>query len=103
VTSDPPVPGDVLYDESGYPCWWLASAWSKEDIIEEYDYHGNMTPESLRESWHVCRWTTPEERANEDWLYDHFGDYEDTGVSIDVVYSSCKPDTPGAVLYWTTE
>lgn len=98
-----PTPADILYDESGSACWWLASAWSKEDIIAEYDYDEDWPPDRLTEQWHACRWTTPEERANEDWCYDQFGDWDDTDVSINVVYWHCKPDTPGAHLYWTTE
>lgn len=101
--SEYPTPADTLSDEGGATCWWLASAWSKQDIIREYDYDGDMTPEKLTEQWHVCRWTTPEERANEDWCYEQFGDVEMNGCLTDVVYYHCKPDTPGAVLYWTTE
>lgn len=102
-TKAPPTPADQLCDEQGMPCWWLASAWSKEDIIREFDYNGDMTPDSLGEQWHGCRWTTPEEQADEDWIYDQFGDVEDTGVSTDVVYWHAKPGTPGTYKYWTTE
>lgn len=99
----PPTPADQLCDEGGTPRWWLASAWSKDDIKAEYDYDEDWTDDTLKESWHVCRWTTPEERADEDWCYEQFGDIEETGVSTDVVYYSCKPETPGAHKYWTTE
>ena len=103
--SSSPKPADLLYDEGGNACWWLASAWTKEEICDpdgEWDYL-ELTPDKLHEQWHVCRWTTPEELANEDWVYDQFGDVEMNPVDTSVVYWHCKPDTPGAVLYWTTE
>lgn len=93
-------PHDTLYDEGGCPISWLASAWSKEDIIEECEWL-DLTPEKLGEVWMRCRWTTDEERADPDRLYDLFGDFD--GVDTSVVYGRAKPNAPGAYRYWTTE
>lgn len=95
-----PKPHDTLSDEGGQTISWLASTWSKQDIIEEEDWR-ELTPDKLHEIWMWCRWTTDEEQADPDRLYDLFGDYE--GIDTTVVYRRGQPHEPGAHMYWTTE
>jgi hypothetical protein len=93
-----------MSEEGGRTEWWLASSWSVEDICDpegEWEYL-ELTPEKLREEWFAFRWTTDEERANEDWLYDQFGDWEYNGFDTSMLHWRVKPDTPGAFKYWTS-
>jgi hypothetical protein len=94
-----PKPHETLSDEGGSVMCWLAEAWSQDDICEEWE----LTPEKLREEWWACRWTTDEEKADPDVLYDLFGDYEYSRIDTSVVYWRVKADTPGAHKYWTNE
>lgn len=93
---------DQLIDDGGSTNCWLASAWSVEDIKYEWDYLFENGQE-LRECWYRFRPTTPEELANEDFLYETFGDHEMNGVVTDTVCIPCKADVPGAHRYWTTD
>jgi hypothetical protein len=97
-----PEPHDTLSDEGGQTISWLASAWSKQDIIED-EFWRELTPESLHEQWLGCRWTMDAERANPAELYDMFGDYELSGADTSVVYYPAEADSFGAHRYWTTE
>lgn len=95
-------PHDTLSDEGGQTISWLASAWSKQDIIEENDWL-ELTPDKLHEMWMGCRWTTDAERADPDVLYDLFGPHEDGEVDTTIVYWRAKREATGAHRYWTTE
>lgn len=100
IDAKAPRPHDCLVDEGGAPMSWLASAWDKQDIIEEWDWL-DLIPEGLSEEWWACRWTTPEERADPDALYDLFGADADT-VDTSVYYWRAVPGASGAHLYWST-
>lgn len=92
-------PHDTL-SVDGSTSSWLASAWTKQQIIEEWDWM-ELDEESFHEVWYSCRWTTEEERSDDDKLYDLFGDWEDIDVSV--CYEMAKPETLGAYLYWTVD
>lgn len=100
--SDAPVPHETLTDEGGCTTSWCAADWTKERICEEHDWL-DLTPEKLTDVWMGCRWTTPEELADEDELSLLFGDHESNGIDTSVVYWVAKPNAPGAHLYWTSE
>lgn len=92
-------PHDTLSCD-GQTVSWLASAWTKEDIIEEWDWL-ELTLDSFDEAWFACRWTTDKERADENTLYDLFGDFEDIDTSV--YYWQAESNTPSAHLYWTID
>lgn len=96
---------DRLFDESGCVIDWLASAWSIEDIANEWDWLFENKPASevLGERWYRFRWTTPEELADKDLLFYLFGDYEMSGADTSVVCCLAAPESPGTHRYWTTE
>jgi hypothetical protein len=79
---------------------WLASAWTREDIIEEYDWM-ELDFDSFNETWYACRWTTNEELADDDKLYDLFGDFDTIDTSV--YYWQVNSDSLGAYLYWTVD
>lgn len=99
--SDSPRPGDTLVNEGGETAYWLEAAYSEADIRNEWDYLFESGAE-LERVWLLPRWTTPEERADPDRLYDLFGD-EREDMSTEVAYEMVKPGTPGAHVYLTTE
>ena len=105
-TSDPlllPTPGDILVDEGGSATSWLASAYDPATIRDEWDWLFEDESDRLEEIWFTCRPTTPEELADEDFVYDEFGDVEMNGVDTSTVYSRVPPNTPGAHRYWTVD
>jgi hypothetical protein len=95
------TPHDVLHEEGGSVCAWLASSFSPENILEEWDYLFENDGSKLYDEWYCFRPTTPEELADEDVLYDLFGDWENDGMDTSTVYDHCRPDREGAVKYWT--
>lgn len=99
--SDPteaqPKPHDTLVDEGGSTNHWLKSGWTLEDIFEEWDWL-ELKPDSLIEVWLRPRWTTDEERADPDVLYELFGEFE--SMDKTVYYEPAKPEFPGAYAYW---
>lgn len=97
-----PEPHETLSDEGGQTTSWLASDWSKADIIEDQDWR-ELEPADLHETWMGCRWTTGDELADPDRLYELFGDYEMNGTDTSVVYWRAKPGAANAHRYWTTE
>jgi hypothetical protein len=98
VLRNDPKPGPKLVDENGETNCWLASAYSAEDVRDEFEHGGE-----LHEVWFRPRWTSVEESADEGLLYDLFGDHEMNGVDTTVVYDRAKSGSPGAHRYWTTE
>jgi hypothetical protein len=92
-------PHDTLSCD-GQASSWLSSAWTREAIIEEWDWM-ELDPEGFQETWYACRWTTDEERADDDKLYDLFGEFEDIDTSV--YYWQVASDAPGAHLYWTVD
>lgn len=104
--SNSPSPGDTLIDEGGSTNCWLVSSWSLNDIRFEWDYmFCPYTPlaDQLTEIWFRPRWTTSDELADEDFLYETFGDHDGHRCSIEVVYEQAKPRSPGAHRYWTSD
>jgi hypothetical protein len=97
-----PKPGPYLCDEQGQTSHWLASAYSQGEVRHEWDYLFE-NGERLHEVWMLVRLSTPEELADEDWVYEQFGDVEMNGVDTAQVYDLVAPGTPGAVRYWSTE
>lgn len=95
-------PAPTLIGEDGMENCWLAAAYSEADIRSEWDYLFEDGAK-LYVTWFRPRPTTSEELANEDVLYDLFGDWEMTGVLTDVVYDRAKPNASGAHRYFTTE
>lgn len=95
-------PGPTLCDEIGRTNHWLATAYAPEEIRDEWDYLFE-NGEPLHEVWMLVRLATSEELANEDWVYEQFGDVEMNGVDTSQVYDRVKADTPGAIRYWSTE
>lgn len=95
-------PGDYLVDDAGRTTSWLASAYSREDIRDEWDYLFENGAK-LREVWFSVRLALAEELADEDWVYEQFGDVEMNGVDTTQVYDHAKANVPGAHRYWTTE
>jgi hypothetical protein len=103
--SERPKPGSTLANEGGETAYWLAADYSVEDITDEWDHLFDEIPVERRlgQCWLRPRWTTAEERADEDRLYDLFGDFEDSGCDTSVAYEMAKPNAEGGHLYWTTE
>lgn len=95
--ADTPEPHEFLVDADGGTNHWLKSEWTFEDIRDEWDWLP-LKPDSLIEVWLRPRWTTEEERANPDVLYDLFGDYSEMDTTV--YYEPAKPGDPGAVAYW---
>lgn len=97
-----PKPHDYLYDEGARVTSWLAASYTPEQIREEWDYEFENGAQ-LHEIWMTIRWTTPEELADEDVVFDLFGDVEMNNVDTSVVYLRARAETPGAHRYWTVE
>jgi hypothetical protein len=97
-----PKAGPYLCDESGQTNHWRADAYSPDDIHDEWDYLFESA-EQLHEVWLRVRLSTPGELADEDWVYEQFGDVEINGADTAQVYDRVKASTPGAHLYWSTE
>lgn len=93
-------PHDTLSCD-GQTSSWLTSAWTKQDIIEEWDWM-ELDLESFHEVWYACRWTTEEERSDDDKLYDLFGD-DSENIDTTVYYWIANSDDPNAHLYWTVD
>ena len=75
-------PHDLMIEEGGMPMGWLASVWTRERIVEEYDYCVDDTSKFV-EQHYAARWTTEAERADPDLLYDLFGgDPEDFDTTV---------------------
>lgn len=87
-----------MSDEGGSTMAWLADAYTREQIVEEWDYMfdlDNSIAESyarLEEQHYAARWTTDAERADPDAIYDLFGCGEDDGIDITVYYWRVSPD-----------
>lgn len=95
-----PKPHNYLYGEAGGVTSWLASCYSPAEIRDEWDYLFENGAK-LSEVWLTLRWTTPEELANGDWMFDQFGDVEMDGTDTSVVYTPVKAGTTGAHCFWT--
>ncbi|HEY1690082.1 MAG TPA: hypothetical protein VGF95_14600 [Solirubrobacteraceae bacterium] len=88
----PPQPADYLCDECGCREAWLVDGAMLSDIIEDvWDHLDDSTFEIVR-AYYRLRWTTPEELADEDKLYDLFGDHEMSGIDTSVVYEEVTKD-----------
>ena len=93
-------PCDILYCEGQRS--FLAASFSLRDAaaeewIDDVAFVGCM-------EWFRARFTTAEERADPDRLYDLFeGDPEWEGWDTTVLPSPCRPDDDGAHLYWRVE
>lgn len=96
------VPADTLQDEGGDTNCWLATSYSKADVMAEWDWKFE-NGEVLDEIWFLVIPTTPEQRADEDWLYDQFGTSDPSECDFTYLYRRAKPETAGAHRYWTTE
>jgi hypothetical protein len=101
--TSPPEPHETL-DTDEMTTHWLASAWSLEDIEEEWFWlwEDRSPAGSLGEIWLRPRWTTEAERADEDALYDLFGAQWDQ-CDTSVAYERADAESPGAHRYLTTE
>jgi hypothetical protein len=95
-------PSVTLSDEGGDTTAWLASAYGKADVMEEWDWKFE-DGEVLDEVWYLAIRTTPEQRSDEDWLYEQFGTSDTTECDFTYLYRRVAPETPGAHRYWTTE
>ena len=93
----------TLLDEGGETTTWLASSYSEQDIRDEWDYLFENPKVKLREIWIRQRPTSPEELADEDQLYDLFGDWEMNGIDTSAVPEFVPQGTPGAHRYWTVD
>lgn len=103
MTEEQPAPFNTVVSEGGCTTAWLTSAWTRQEIAEEYEWL-NIDPARLGEIWFACRWTTPEELADPDRLYDLFGcDPERAGIDTSVVIWRVPAGSPGAHRYWTTD
>ena len=104
--SQAPVPGSTLVDEGGATNCWLDADWSFDDIRYEWDWmfdEGRPVEDQLNEIWFSLRWASAEQRADEDLMFDLFGDHELNGVDTSVIYTQVKPGTAGAHKYWTSD
>jgi len=89
--TDSIVPGEYLFDEGGETAYWLASAYSPDDIRDEWDYLFDETDLELIEVWFTVRLATPDELFG--------GNHEDQ--QTDKVYEGFeRPGIPGAHRYW---
>ncbi len=94
-------PGPYLQEEGGSIVAWSADCYGPEDILLEWDYMFESGEVRLYDEWYALRPTTPEELADEDLLYDLFGDWEMEGTDTSTVYNVSPPERAGAFKFWT--
>jgi len=99
--TDSIVPGEYLFDEGGETAYWLASAYSPDDIRDEWDYLFDETDLELIEVWFTVRLTTPEELADPEQLYELFGENHEDQQTDKVYEGFERPGIPGAHRYWS--
>jgi hypothetical protein len=96
TTENAPGPEYIDTDDQSAR-WFRADLFSREDAASECALL--LHEADVTEAWFTCRWTTEEERADEDRLHDLFGaDWEDYDTSVYV--EECPAETAGAHRYW---
>ncbi len=94
-----PTPSERQLDEGGSTIAYLADDVPIGEVIEDvWDGLPNRAVRVVCE-WYKLRWTTPEELADPDFLYDQFGDHEQNGVDTSVIYTRVEDDEPDTHLY----
>jgi hypothetical protein len=95
----PPKPGAILYDE-GAPTAYLADEVTIAEVLDPV-WEQIDRPFRVVLDWRKLRWTTPEELADPERLYELFGDHEQDGIDTSVVYTRVEDEEPDAHLYVT--
>jgi hypothetical protein len=94
-----PRPGAILYDEGG-PVAYLAEEVTISELIESlWEYVADGGRLRIVCEWRKLRWTTPEELADPDRLFELFGDYGMVGMDTSVVYTTVEDEEQDAHLY----
>lgn len=94
-----PTPGEILYDDGGMPDAYLVEG-TLAALMESLDDADLQTMRfRIIPEWYRVRWTTPKELADEEWLYQQFGDHETNGIDTTLLYERLADETPDAHLY----